>query len=271
MTAEALDASSLHRIVAPILRADPIWAAYALADLRADFAPFCRWSVSADRKGDESGLALLYTGLEPPILLTVGTAAGVAEALAQAALPDRVFLSVREEHLPAVQQHFPHVEPRQMLRMVLPQEAEPPPAQQPVVRLGPADAERLKALYRHGGPFTPDYFAAYQLADGYFCAIEDETGALAAAGGTHIVHAGEGVAAIGNVYTRPDCRGRGYGSAITAGIVQALRTDGYELIVLNVNRGNEAARRLYRKFGFVQHCSFIEGIAVSSVEYLVTD
>ena len=67
------------------------------------------------------------------------------------------------------------------------------------------------------------------------------------------------MAAIGNVYTRSDCRGIGYARAITTEIVAQLRAAGLPLIVLNVNSENAVARRLYDSLGFVEHCSFVEG------------
>ena len=241
-----------------ILRVDPIWSAYALADLREDFLPFCRWTVAGE------GLALVFTGLEPPILLTVGKAEDVADALAQAELPDEVYLSVQKAHLPAVQAHFARDGYRVMVRMVLGQEVNLSPVTQPLTRLVPADVPRAEALIAQGGPFAPDGFAPYQVADGFFFGVDaasaDGAGGLAAMGGTHILNREEGVAAIGNVYTRSDCRGRGYARAITSEIVSQLRAAGLPLIVLNVNSENRIARKLYDSLGFVEHCSFVEGI-----------
>jgi GNAT superfamily N-acetyltransferase len=77
----------------------------------------------------------------------------------------------------------------------------------------------VTALFAHGGAFTPDAFAAHQVESGVFYGVEDATGALAAVGGTHIVDYTRGLAAIGNMYTRPDCRGRGFASAVLAAIV----------------------------------------------------
>jgi len=249
--------SSHHPIIPrlrEILLADPIWSAYALADLRADLLPLCRWSVAGD------GLALIFTGLEPPILLTVGPAPAVDEALAQADLPAAVYLSVLPEHLPAVERRCDVQVRRVMVRMALGRDVVLSPAAQPLIRLDAGDVPRIEALIAHGGPFVPDGFAPYQVADGYFCGVEDGAGGLAAVGGTHVLNREEGVAAIGNVYTRPDCRGQGYARAITTEIVSQLRAAGLPLIVLNVNSENTIARKLYDSLGFVEHCSFVEGI-----------
>lgn len=242
---------SIHRL-REILRVDPVWSAYALADLRADLMPMCRWAVAGD------GLALIFTGLEPPILLTVGSPEDVAGALAGAALPEEVYLSVRHEHLTAVECWYHVQDQRVMVRMALGEDVNLPPVGQPVRRLTSADVPAIEGLIAQGGPFAPDGFAPYQVADGFFFGVEDENG-LAAIGGTHILNYAEGVAAIGNVYTRFDCRGRGYARAITSEIVSQLRAAGLPLLVLNVNSENQIARKLYDSLGFVEHCSFVEG------------
>ena len=275
------DSTDIDRAATDILAQDPVWAAYAIADLRPDLAPFCRWTVAPDA----SGLALLFTGLEPPILLTAGSSKGVAAALNDAALPEEIFLSVRESHIPAVQQHYARVERRDMLRMALAPGQQVPEPTLPTVTLSTADELRLQTLYQHGGEFAPDAFTTSQLRDGFFFGIEDRRGHLAAAGGTHIAYRrknastrdpqkshhqksdsidcilSQGVAAIGNIYSRPDCRGRGFGTAVTARITQALQADGYNFIVLNVSKQNLVAQSIYEKLGFARHCLFVEGVA----------
>ena len=273
-----------HAVDAPvldILSQDPVWAAYAIADLRPDLARHCRWRVAPDA----SGLALLYFGLVPPVLLTAGSPAGVAAALTGADLPEELFLSILPSHLPAVEQHYQQVVPQKMVRMVLTQGRQVPAPGQPVRRLARTDECRLKALYRHGGDYAPDAFDPCQLEDGYFFGIENGDGTLAAAGGTHVAFRTEspspttansnpsrylspvdatvsqGVAAIGNIYTRPDCRGMGYGSAVTSSISRALQEDGFRVIVLNVDEQNLVARSIYEKLGFDVHCLFFEGLA----------
>ncbi len=275
------DRNKTECAVGDILSQDPVWAAYAIADLRPDLAGFCRWLVAPDA----TALTLLFTGLKPPILLTAGTSEGVALALNETELPQEVFLSVLPSHLPAVQQHYPRIDRHDMLRMALAPGQQVSEESIPTVPLSVADENRLQSLYQQGGEFAPDAFTASQLHDGYFFGIEDEHGGLAAAGGTHIAYRSEctfspssqennfrktsaidrilseGIAAIGNIYTRPDCRGRGFGRAVTARIVQALQADGYRLIVLNVSKQNLVARFIYEKLGFEVHCHFIEGFA----------
>ena len=247
-----------------LLDSDPIWAAYALADLQPAFAPYCDWHLSADGQG----LALLFTGLSIPTLYAFGPAASVARVLESVAWPERVYATVREEHWPAVGRLFDFsADSRPMWRMFMPAEVTVvPPKNAQLARLTVEDSPRLEELYRHGGAFTPDAFNAYQVENGVFYGVTDEDGRLAAAGGTHIVDWTHGVAAIGNMYTRPDQRHRGHARLIVQAIVAALQTEGVDNIVLNVDQRNAGARKLYEKFGFEIYCPYMEGIGVTKDE-----
>jgi ribosomal-protein-alanine N-acetyltransferase len=55
-----------------------------------------------------------------------------------------------------------------------------------------------------------------------------------------------------NVATLPEARRQGHGSALLQDLVQNARDRRAQLITLEVRRGNDSARALYRKFGFVE-------------------
>ena len=55
-----------------------------------------------------------------------------------------------------------------------------------------------------------------------------------------------------NVATLPEARRHGHGSALLADLLQNARERKAQLISLEVRRGNDSARALYRKFGFVE-------------------
>lgn len=245
-----------------ILSQDRIWAAYALADLQPAFAPYCQWTIGQSDAGD--GLILLFTALDPPILLTVGPAAAVAAALAEAQLPDRVFISAQEAHYPPLATFYDFADRIQPMWRMVPVGPRPPvaPPLAGLVRLTLADGERLRVLYDHGGEFAPDYFDPYQLRDGVYFGVAGDAGELLAAGGTHILDRQSGVAAIGNIYTRPDQRGQGYASAIFQAITAKLMDENYSNIFLNVNQRNTTARQLYQRHGFEVYCPFLEGEGV---------
>lgn len=278
-----MNAEQRNRI-ATLLASDAIWSAYALADLQPDMAPYCRWFVHEN--GSSRGVALLYSGLTPPVLFMHGDPAALDVALDQADLPESVYLSIQEAHEPVASRRYRYVDRRPMWRMALRETVSVAAVQPPgtlhdasgalhrspelnaawrLRRLTAADVPRVERLLSHGGPFTPDAFVPHQLESGVFYGVEDSDGDLIAVGGTHIVDVSACIAAIGNLYTRPDRRGRGAGRAVLYAIIAALKANGIKTIVLNVDRRNDAAQRLYEQVGFAVHCPFIEGIATAFV------
>jgi len=79
--------------------------------------------------------------------------------------------------------------------------------------------------------------------------------------GVQVASRHEGVAAVGNIYTRPDCRGQGLAQTVTSAVVTALREVGIQTIGLNVENTNAYAIRAYERVGFRTHFSYSEGIA----------
>ena len=55
---------------------------------------------------------------------------------------------------------------------------------------------------------------------------------------------------INNIAVLPECRGRGYGSALLARVLEEGGAAGHSRATLEVRRSNDAARRLYERFGF---------------------
>jgi predicted GNAT family acetyltransferase len=99
------------------------------------------------------------------------------------------------------------------------------------------------------------------LAEGVYFGVR-EGSELVAAAGTHLVVPGEGVAAIGNVYTRRDRRGRGLAGRLTGTVAVELVGRGLRTVALNVNQNNATALGVYERLGFVRYCAFVEGLAV---------
>ncbi len=241
------------------LQQDRLYAAYAIGDLEPSLFAQCQW-FGAEQDGRMQALALFFTGLQPPALFTMGDTDGVAAILDSALQPKRAYFMSRVEHLTVLEAYYDLAQVQHMLRMVIaaadfrPVLSSPNgPVPGPVIRLDSAHLDQLIALYRRE---EDSAFAPYQLRDGVFYGIEVSR-QLVSAAGTHLVSPTFGVAAVGNIFTHPNYRRRGYGTACTSHVVEKLLTQGFD-VVLNVNETNAKAIRIYEKLGFRTHCPFIE-------------
>ncbi len=248
-------------VIRAFLETDRTWTAYALGDLDPGLRRWCEWVGAEDDHGLRA-LALLFKGFDPPTLLTIGDAQSIALILGLALRAPRVYLNVREEHMPAVRAHYRIESLEPMWRMALdPREFRPAPGRS-VARLGPDDLPAVEALYADGAPVgqSPDFFSASMLEQGVFYGVW-EAGALVSVAGTHLVSMQESVGAVGNVYTRRDRRGRGLATAVTSAVTAELVRLGLRTIALNVNQENAAAIRIYERLGYKKYCAFVEGLA----------
>ena len=124
-----------------------------------------------------------------------------------------------------------------------------------------SDVPALQALHADGelSGESPDFFFPSMVAAGVFHGIHAGT-ALVAAAGTHLVAREEGAAAIGNVDTRRDHRGRGLGRLVTSAVLGEL--SGVETIGLKVRADNHVAQHLYESIGVARHCQFYEALVM---------
>ncbi|MEO8677950.1 MAG: GNAT family N-acetyltransferase [Vicinamibacterales bacterium] len=230
------------------LRRDPVWGVYALSDLDPTLFGRTKWFTP--------DLTLVLDLYDTTILFATGPG-GVREALDYVTWP--VHLQVQADVLAEVARYATITTTKLMWRMGW-RGTEPGAVAPAARRLGGSDVPALKALYADGDTSgeAPDFFFPSMVTDGVFFGI-DEGSALAAAAGTHILARAEDAAAIGNVYTRRDRRGRGLGTAVTAAVLNEL--SGIGTIGLNVRADNDAAIRMYEGLGFVKHCQFTEALA----------
>jgi GNAT superfamily N-acetyltransferase len=232
-----------------LLRRDRVWSVYALGDLAPPMFAKTLWFAP--------DLTLVVQDYGTAILFAMGPGS-VREALECVTGP--VHLQVHRDALDEVSRHAAVSSPRLMWRMTWTGDHLASPGGV-TTRLGASDVPALQALYADGKSSgeSPDFFFPSMLADGVFHGIYEGT-ALVAAAGTHLVAREEGAAAIGNVYTRHDRRGRGLGRLTTSAVLGELAD--VETIGLNVRADNDAALHLYESLGFVRHCQFYEALAL---------
>jgi len=237
------------------LETDRLYTAYAIGDLEPGLFEDCAWA-GAWQSGVQQALVLHYRGLSPAALFLAGTTGGLRAILQDKLRPETVYLTCRPERVPLAREFYDWPGPVPMWRMVLRPEAFRPVAAN-CARLAATDAVRLAALYDLGGGLA---FSPAQIEQGVFCGIWEQ-GELVSVGGTHLVSPTYSVAAVGNLFTRPDHRGRGHGTAATSAVVEELLRQGIRDVVLNVAQANRGAVRIYERLGFQRYCAFFEGPA----------
>jgi GNAT superfamily N-acetyltransferase len=155
------------------------------------------------------------------------------------------------EMLKVLKTRYDIVELRRMWRMVLARDAYRSGSIPEVDRLSSAHVSPVKQLFDDGAISgeSPDFFFPSMLNAGVFFGVW-EADELVAVAGTHLVAPSEDVAAVGNVYTRRDRRGRGLAARVTSAVVD-------ELLRLKIR----TAIRVYERLGFTRHCDYYEGLA----------
>ena len=230
-----------------ILQRDPRWCVYALGDLTERMFVKCQFFTP--------DLTLVLHDYGTTILFAHGTGS-IREALDHCSWP--VHLQVQEDALEEVERHVRVTNVKPMVRMAW--EGGDSDIGEQAKRLGSTDLVALKKLYADGEATheSPDFFYDSMVPHGVFFGIYEGSEMIAAAG-THLFAPEEGAAAIGNVYTRRDRRGRGLGRIVTSAVLHRLRH--LKTVGLNVREDNIPAIRIYESLGFVKHCNFFEAIA----------
>ncbi len=127
------------------------------------------------------------------------------------------------------------------------------------VVLSASDTGELLELYRESYPES--WFDPRMLSTGLYRGLREE-GRLVSAAGVHVFSEEQGVAALGNIATRPEHRGRGYGTRVTAALTHAVM-ERARTVGLNVKEGNGPAMACYRRLGFRPAALYTEVMARS--------
>jgi RimJ/RimL family protein N-acetyltransferase len=93
-----------------------------------------------------------------------------------------------------------------------------------------------------------------------FFAAEDR-GKIVSLVGTHVVSTIYKLAAVGNAYTHPNYRGKGYFRTCLSAVLERLFSMGITDVVANVIQDNLPSLKGALSVGFKKHCPYWEGIA----------
>jgi ribosomal protein S18 acetylase RimI-like enzyme len=243
------DKGTIERIIS----GDLIYGAYALGDLDPSFFEQTSW-YGAQIDGEWRSLILLFRGLNPPALFLMGDSSGLALILGSLVRERDAYITCRPEHQSILEAYYTLGTVELMTRMLIRPEQFRPNHRYLPDRLTLSSIEEVRHLYMAGEGAVA--FSACQLAQGCFYGIRQD-GCLVAVAGTHLVSDAYAVGAVGNVFTHPAYRNRGYAASCTSAVVEGqLRRQ--VRVVLNVKPTNHVAMRVYRGLGFADYCPFIE-------------
>lgn len=246
-----------------VLVHDRVWNSFAIADLLPPFRAHAQIAI-ARHTGDVRAAACLV--LRQPELTVVapdGDDEGVGLLLERLDLPAAALIQAQHRHITAIVRHYRPCAPwQEMERMVVTPASfhmpAPPSAPVPYFkRLTLADLPALAALY---SLYPTAHFRPDLLEHGVFYGFHVGE-RLVAAGGTHVVAGAYGLAVLGNIFTDPAARGRGYASVVTATLVSELFMRGISDVVLNVVADNSPAIRVYQRLGFTTAHRYLSGLA----------
>ncbi|MBS1515021.1 MAG: GNAT family N-acetyltransferase [Bacteroidetes bacterium] len=127
-----------------------------------------------------------------------------------------------------------------------------------VINFSVKDKIELSGFYSEAYPHNS--FNLRMLETGMYFGIR-ETGKIAAAAGIHVYSPQYKAAALGNITTHPNARGKGYATKVTACLCKELFQN-IEVIGLNVHSENLPAIHCYENLGFVKIADYLEITAV---------
>jgi ribosomal protein S18 acetylase RimI-like enzyme len=233
------------------LSQDRLYAAYAIADMDDREFGRTRWGVAL-HGADAVAVCMEYSGLSPQPLFVMGDPNGVRMILGTVIRTRTAYLAAMPEHIPAVSELY-RVEPGpRMLRMWVDRSTFHPVVGE-AVRLDAGDTRNLNRLYELG---LTAWLPTESIASGVYYGVR-RGGRLVAAAGTHVISPMYGLAAVGNVFTHREMRGRGFAKMVTSAVTADL-LETVDTVVLNVRSDNEPALAAYRALGYQPHTSFEE-------------
>jgi RimJ/RimL family protein N-acetyltransferase len=248
---------SLHNkdVIEKRLRRNTYLHLYSIGDLDDFFWQYTTWYGTKENEPP----VLLYAGSELPVLIVLSdeplTHSRKLLHLIKPLLPRRFYAHLTEGLIDVLEEeykinlHGTHYKmgltKPELLEKVDTSEA---------IQLREPDLNDLKVLYNASYP--GNWFDARMLETGYYFGIKLD-GKLVSVAGVHVYSPVYKVAALGNITTHPDWRGRGLGAQVSAKLCQEL-SQTVDHIGLNVKADNKAAIAIYEKIGFERIATYQE-------------
>jgi ribosomal protein S18 acetylase RimI-like enzyme len=239
-----------------ILESRRAYAAYALGQLDDRLFELVRCYRARGTTGQ--ALLLLSGGGLGNALFAMGESGALDALLRLHRGPQQNYATCQPEHVPILRRYFSLAREQPMLRMAVTADAFRSPGEPAerinVRRLRAPDVRIVNQLYNSDG--SPAYYTANHVAEGMYHGVF-EGNRLVSVAGTHVVSEQGGVAVVGNVFTHPAFRGRGYARLSTGAVTQELLKRCRD-VVLTVDPDNTPAVSAYRRLGYREECQLLE-------------
>ena len=242
---------SLHdkSAIEQYLRQNTLIHLYELGDLDDFFWQYTTWYALKEAEQIQS-LTLLYSAINPPVLLAIGENLPALRDLLQPMihlLPPRFYAHLSGDLSPLLATYY-HVDSHGLhykMALVDTSRLEKVDASE-AIPLTRANLAELQTLY--SASYPGNSFDERMLETGHFYGIRRDN-ELVSVAGVHVYSPRYKVGVVGNVTTHPAYRGKGLGTAVCARLCrELLRT--VEHIGLNVKADNIAAIASYKRLGF---------------------
>ncbi|MHC4204001.1 MAG: GNAT family N-acetyltransferase [Planctomycetota bacterium] len=244
------------------LRKDVYLHIYSIGDLDDFFWPNTTW-YGWEERGEIQAVALLYTASDEPTLLALSDQQDAMWELVQSifhVLPERFEAHLSPRVAEAIKKRCKIESYDKHYKMGLKNASLLHDIDcSKVVRLTENDLDDMIGLYEEG--YRGNWFDARMLQTKQYFGFRLKNRLLSIAG-VHVYSEKYKVAALGNIVTHPDYRGRGFGKAVTAKLCQSL-SEHVDSIGLNVKVDNDAAIALYEKSGFQIVSTFYELVVLN--------
>lgn len=235
--------------IAAFLRRSPALNVYLIGDLDDFFWPYTQW-YGLEEGGELREVALIYAGTSLPVLLALGEDPAAMRELVRGIahlLPPRLYTHLGEGVLEELSETYAAEPYGAHLKMALAERGRLEAADtMGAVRLGPGDLDEVLAFY--AAAYPDGWFDPRMLETEQYFGVR-HGGALASVAGIHVYSPAYAVAALGNIATLPELRGRGLAGAAAAATCRSL-LERVSVVGLNVRADNAPAIACYRRLGF---------------------
>jgi ribosomal protein S18 acetylase RimI-like enzyme len=238
------------KIIENFLRRNTALNIYQIGDLDDFFYPYTIW-YALKQEEEIKAIALLYTAVNPPVLLALSPAEEI-ESLKQLLtemiplLPVKFYSHLTPGIEPALESNYSIEFHGDYCKMLLTKNKDVNDIFLKTYQLTYYDLPKIRQLYQDSYP--DNSFDPRMLETGMFYGI-DEGNRLVSIAGIHVFSEKYKAAALGNITTLPEFRGKGLAKLVTSRVCKELKPHA-DIIGLNVHSENVSAIKCYEDLGF---------------------